>query len=358
MFLQPGINVPQLKQAAEGIKYGTIMDPFKNKDPKEQGRVKTRILELHGPGSAGFIPDSDIPWSQNERENSFGGQSEMSTFGLPQKGSVIKGRHHGDSKYSPIYSGAIYSAMTKITEWTSKGQAGAGAHAATMAAGDSGGSSGSGGDDGFNQKDHYGHKDPLGNLIHFDMKKKTLTCDFSKLSECNFTFPKTSIKTVDTNHDRTKGYGEDGSPTSIQGKDSGSSSSSGSGGQQQQGQKVAGDFKFDVSGEHFHQNKGKVTRTFDDEESNTTAKDVSLTHKKAFTHKIGGPSTRIVGTSGGGSSSGGAGVATLASSSDDGAAKTVIESSGARSDKYAGKWSSQASNMVWAWLTSRNSMSG
>jgi hypothetical protein len=322
------------------------MDPFKNIDPKQQGRVKNRILELHGTGSAGYIPDSDLPWSQNERENSFGNQGEMSTFGLPQKGSMIKARHHGDSKYSPLFSGSPYSSMGRIKEWTSSLFGGAHAH---TAASDGGGGGSAGGDSGFNQKDHYGHKDPLGNLIHFDMKSKTLNVDFSFLSECKFKFPKTSINTVDTNWNRKKGTFEGGSPTSIQGMSSGGGASAGTqasgqdGDSQTGGDTVKGDITFTISGQHQNTVQGKVTETFNDEHSVTVDKDVTNTHKQNHTLNVGQTYTKNVGAS---------------NARGDGPAKIVIKQDGSRSDKYAQKWSSQAQNMVWSWLTSRNTISG
>ena len=307
------------------------MDPFKNIDPKEQGRVKNRVLELHGPGSAGYIPDSDLPWSQNERENSFGGQSEMSTFGLPQKGSMIKGRHQAGSKYSPLYSGAVYATLSKISQWTSKGL---GQKAATFDANTGQSSSG------FNQKDHYGHKDPLGNLYHVDMKTKTLNIDWTKLSEVKIKAPKMSWDIQDTKHDRNTGTFEDGSPTSIQGM--------GQPSQQQaakEGPTVKGDVAWTISGQKSHTVQGKVTEDFKDEQSSTVAKQVTLNHKDNHTLNVGKDFTRNVGGSSSGAKSGGSGT-------------TVIKQSGERSDKYAGKWSSQASNMVWSWLTSRSALDG
>jgi hypothetical protein len=315
MFLQPGINVPQLKQAAEGIKLGTVMDPFKFPDPKHHGRVKTRVMELHGPGSAGMIPDSDIPWSQNERENSFGSQSEMSTFGLPQKNSMMKARHHGDSKYSPIVSGAPYSGkMSKISEWSPQGGSGGGSGGgSTPTATDGntaggGGSGGSGDSSGFNQKDHYGHKDPLGNLFHVDMKTKTCTIDFSKLSEVNITMPKTKFKHVDTKHDRTKGWGESGGPSQIQGQGGGSGgggssgaalfSSGGGGGTDEQPPEgkdtVKGDVTWEVDGQHDKNIKGSksvttggdVSHDFGGGHSEKVAKDVTQTYSGKMTRSV------------------------------------------------------------------------
>jgi hypothetical protein len=325
MFLQPGINVPQLRQAAEGIKYGTVMDPFKNIDPKEQGRVKTRILELHGPGSAGFIPDKDIPWSQNERENSFGGQKEMSTFGLPQKDSMIKARHHGDSKYSPLYSGAIYATLSKITQWTSGG---AGQQLAA-----------SGSSDGFNQKDHYGHKDPLGNVEHSDMKSKTKTIDWTQFSEVIFHLPKTTFNVQDTNHNRSQGTFEDGSPSQIQGMPGGSGSGAsthtaqfdaGSGSTTP----VGGDIIWNVSGTHTSTIQKAVTETYNSTHSNTVQGAATINHNDASTHSVGKDYSRTVGQG------------------------TNVTGGQARSDSYGGTWASTAKNNAWAWLTSRSVLGG
>jgi hypothetical protein len=328
MFLQPGIDVPGLKRAAEGIKYGTIMDPFKNIDPKQQGRVKTRILELHGPGSAGFIPDSDIPWSQNERENSFGGQKEMSTFGLPQKNSVIKARHHGDSKYSPLYSGALYGALTKISQWTGKGK-------------DSG--------DGFNQKDHYGHKDPLGNVEHSDMKSKTKTIDWTQFSEVIFNLPKTTFNVKNTNHNRNQGTFEDGSPSQIQGMPGGGGGAStahtaqfdaGSGSTTP----VDGDVIWNVDGKHDSTIQKAVTENYKSTHTSNVQSAVTFNHNSTHTDNFGDTFTRTVG--GSGLERGG------------GAGFTQITKQGDRSDTYALSWASQAKNTAWSWLTSRNILGG
>ena len=323
MFLQPGINVPQLKQAAEGIKYGTVMDPHKNVDPKEQGRVKTRILELHGPGSAGFIPDSDIPWSQNERDNSFGGQQEMSTFGLPQKNSMIKARHHGDSKYSPIYSGAVYSALSKIAQWTSKG---AGTHASK-----------SGDNSGFNQKDHYGHKDPLGNLYHVDMKTKTLKIDWTKLSEVIINHPKITFNSQDTKWNRNRGTQEDGSPSEIQGQSKRSQngaavSSLASNDPDNTGPNVPGDVTWNVSGQHTSTIQKAVTENYKNTHTSNVQGAATFNHNDSHTHSVGQSYTRSVGQD------------------------TSVSGGKGRSDSYALAWNSSAKNTPWGWLTCRNTL--
>jgi len=325
MFLQPGINVPQLRSAAEGIKYGTVMDPFKNKDPKQQGRVKTRILELHGPGSAGFIPDSDIPWSQQERQNDFGGQEEMSSFGLPQKNSMMKARHHGDSKYSPLVSGAPHSTPAKISEFSP------GAGGATPAAG---------GDDGFNQKDHYGHKDPLGNLYHVDMKKKTLTIDWTKLSEVIVNHPKITFNSKDTKWNRNRGTQEDGSPSEIQGQSAESRRRSGrlskiaSDDPENTGPTVQGDVTWNVSGKHTSTIQKEVTENYQNTHTSNVQGAVSFNHNDAMTHSVGQNYTRTVGQD------------------------TTVSGGKGRSDSYALAWSSSAKNTAWSWLTSRSVMSG
>jgi hypothetical protein len=294
MFLQPGINVPQMKQAAEGIKLGTVMDPHKFPDPKNHGRVKTRVMELHGPGSAGMIPDSDIPWSQNERENSFGSQSEMSTFGLPQKNSMMKARHHGDSKYSPIVSGAPYSGkMSKISEWSPQGGSGGGSGGGgTPAAtdGSGGGSGGSGGDSsGFNQKDHYGHKDPLGNLYHADMKTKTLSIDWTKFSEVKIKAPKMSWDIQHTKHDRNTGTFEDGSPSHIQGQGEAPQTPAAKEGPQVDGDvtwTVAGKHDKDIKGSKSTKTGGDVSHDFGGGHSEKVANDVTHTYGAKMTSTV------------------------------------------------------------------------
>jgi hypothetical protein len=318
MFLQPGINVPQLKQAAEGIKYGTVMDPFKNIDPKEQGRVKSRVLELHGPGSAGFIPDSDIPWSQNERQNDFGNQKEMSSFGLPQKNSMIKMRHHGDSKYAPLVSGAPYATPGKIKEWTRKSKDDAG---------------------GFNQKDHYGHKDPLGNVEHGDMKSKTKTIDWTQFSEVIFNLPKTTFNVKNTNHNRNQGTFEDGSPSQIQGMPGGGGGAStahtaqfdaGSGSTTP----VDGDVIWNVDGKHDSTIQKAVTENYKNTHTSNVQSDVTFNHQSSHTHSVGQNYTRSAGQD------------------------TTVSGGKGRSDSYALSWGASAKNTAWSWLTSRDIMGG
>jgi hypothetical protein len=309
MFLQPGIDVPGLKQAAEGIKYGTVIDPHKFPDPKEQGRVKTRTLELHGPGSAGFIPDEDIPWSQNERDNSFGNQSEMSTFGLPQKNSMMKQRHHGNDKYSPLVSGAPYSTPGKISEWSSQGKA----------------------DSGFNQKDHYGHKDPLGNVEHGDMKSKTKTIDWTQFSEVVFNLPKTTFNVKDTTHDRTKGPQEDGSSANIQGIAGG-----GQGGTPQgnTGPQVNGDVIWNVSGQHQSTIQKAVTENYNSTHTSNVQGAATFNHNDSSTHSVGQNYKRTVGQD------------------------TTVSGGKGRSDTYALAWGASAKNTAWSWLTSRDILGG
>jgi hypothetical protein len=326
MFLQPGINVPQMKQAAEGIKYGTVMDPHKFPDPKQQGRVKVRTLELHGPGSAGMIPDSDLPWSQNESGNSFGNQEEMSSFGLPQKNSMMKMRHHGDSKYSPLVSGAPYSGQGKISEWTKKKKTKAG----ESGGGDGGGDSG--GDDDFNQKDHYGHKDPLGNLYHADMKTKTLTIDHTKFSEVIWKLPKVTFDVQHTKWNRKKGTFEDGSPAQA-------TMVGGPGGKQkddQSGSQVDGDVTWKVAGKKTHTVHGDVTENYSSKQTTNVG--------QVHTVNDGSDHIHNVGSSGLGRSGGGSYTRKVA---DD---NTVSGGKG-RSDSYSMAWSAAAKNTAWSWLT-------
>jgi hypothetical protein len=341
-FLMPSLYQPS-NNPSEDLKYGTVIDPHKYPDPKKQGRVKLRVPEIHGDANSG-IPDEHLPWSQLERPVGFGNGPEQSTFGLPQKGNMMKVRAHGASKYSPLGSGAPYSTPGKITEFSGDGQSGdsggqSGGASPQAQAADSGGSSGgsSGGQDSqFNQKDHYGHKDPLGNVYHADMKKKTLTIDWTKFSEVIINHPKITFNSKDTNHDRTKGPNEDGSPTSIQGNPfgsgggsggSGNGGSSGQSGQSQQngGQTVKGDVAWNVQGSH--------TKDIRDKKDETVGQAVTTNHKSTNDHTVQDKVTqnfqkdygRKVGQN------------------------TDVSGGQGRSDTYGDKWAAEAKPSQWPW---------
>jgi hypothetical protein len=231
---------------------------------------------------------------------------------------MLKARHHGNDKYSPLVSGAPYATLGKISEWMSKGKAGS---------------------DGFNQKDHYGHKDPLGNIFHVDMKTKTLTCDFSKLSECNFTFPKTTFNHVDTDHNRSQGTFEDGSPGQIQGMPGGGGSSAsthaaqfnaGSGSTTH----VPGDITYNTQGQHQNNVQKAVTETFKSTHDSNVTGAVTFNHQDNHTHSVGQSYTRSAGKD------------------------TTVSGGQSRSDSYSLAWSASAKNTAWAWLTSRNILGG
>jgi uncharacterized membrane protein YgcG len=359
-FIQPGLDTGAKNNPSEDTRYGTVVDPFKFPDPKKQGRVKFRVPELHGDENSG-IPDEHLPWAQLERSPGFGNNAEQSTFGLPQKGAMMKARAHGADKYSPLVNGAPYSTPGKIKEFSgdSSGSGGGGGSGGSgqldtgSGGGDSGGSGGTGQDSGFNQKDHYGHKDPLGNLYHVDMKKKTLNIDWTKLSEVIIKSPKISWDVQDTKHDRTKGWGESGSQTPIQGgggssggsSRAGSSSGGGSSEQPPEGQDtVKGDITWTVAGQHQNTVQGKVTETFNDEHASTVSKDVTFSHKQNYTHNVGQKYTRNVGAS--------------STTRGDAPATTVINPDGSRSDKNDGKWSSKAPTNAWNWMISLTDMDG
>src|SRR4051812_48804140 len=102
---------------SEDVRYGKVMDPAQFQDPKRLGRVKVRVPELHGDeGGADSIPTDDLPWTQMERHQSFGGQTEMSHFRMPQRDALVKARFHGDDAYSILGSGAPYAQPGRITE--------------------------------------------------------------------------------------------------------------------------------------------------------------------------------------------------------------------------------------------------
>jgi hypothetical protein len=360
----PGLDTGAKNNPSEDTRYGTVIDPHKYPDPKKQGRVKFRVPELHGDEGSG-IPDEHLPWAQLERSPGFGNNPEQSSFGLPQKGAMMKARAHGADKYSPLVNGAPYSTPGKIKEFSGddssggggSGGSGGGSGGNKADTGGGGESGGSGQDSGFNQKDHYGHKDPLGNLYHVDMKKKTLNIDWTKLSEVIIKAPKISWDIQDTKHDRTKGWGESGSQTPIQGgggssgggsSRAGSSGGGGSSEQPPEGQDtVKGDVTWTVAGQHTKTIQGqktetitgKVSETFKDEHSSTVSKDVTMSHKQNYTHTVGQKYTRVVGS-------------TSTERDADGPAKTTIDKSGKRDDKYQSSWSAKAQSSVWAWLFS------
>jgi hypothetical protein len=173
------------------------------------------------------------------------------------------------------------------------------------------------------------------------MKTKTLTCDFSKLSECNFTFPKTTFNHKNTKWNRNKGTFEGGSPSQIQGMASGGGSSAasadssgGDGDSQEGGDQVDGDIIWNVDGQHQSTIQKKVTHTWNDEHQQTIAKAVNLDHKDDHGHKVGKTYSRSAGQD------------------------TTVSGGQSRSDTYGKTWSSSARNTAWSWLTSRNILGG
>jgi hypothetical protein len=230
---------------------------------------------------------------------------------------MMKARHHGNDKYSPLVSGAPYSTPGKISEFN--GGSGAGKSSA----------------DGFNQKDHYGHKDPLGNVEHGDMKSKTKTIDWTQFSEVIFHLPKTTFNVKNTNHNRNQGTFEDGSPGQIQGMPGGGGASSaqfnaGSGSTTP----VDGDVIWNVDGQHQSTIQKAVTENYNDAHTSTVQKDVTFNHQSSHSHTVGQNYTRSAGQD------------------------TTVSGGKGRSDSYALAWSSSAKSTAWAWLTSRNILGG
>jgi hypothetical protein len=64
-----------------------------------------------------------------------------------------------------------------------------------------------------------------------------------------------------------------------------------------------------------------------------------MSHKQNYTHTVGQKYTRVVGS-------------TSTERDADGPAKTTIDKSGKRDDKYQSSWSAKAQSSVWAWLFS------
>ena len=302
-FLMPTRDATKINNPSEDVRHGTVVDPGKYKDPKNQGRVKVRVPEIHGDHGSG-IPDEDLPWSMLERQTHHGNLAEQGHFGLPQKDSMVKIRHHGSDKYSPIAGAAPYSTPGKIKEWSppesQQGQSQQGSQDSSKD---------------FNQKDHYGVKDPLGNIIHHDMKKKILTIDLSKHNNISITLPQTSLKIVKTKNDETKGTYED------EGSSGGSSQSVGLfGSSQNSGTETPGNFTISIDGDHSHSVGGALSQLIQ--------KSVSLSHNSDYTHSVGGAMSRTV------------------------SGDISVKGSGGRSDTYSKAWSSKAKETAWAWLTS------
>jgi hypothetical protein len=261
---------------------------------------------------------------------------------------MMKARAHGADKYSPLVNGAPYSTPGKITEFNgddSSGGGGSGGSGNLLDTGGSGGSGGSGQAGGFNQKDHYGHKDPLGNLYHVDMQKKTLNIDWTKLSEVIIKSPKVSWDIQDTKHDRTKGWGESGGPTQIQGDQGGSGSGSGSsragssggGGSSEMPPEgtdtVSGDLTWTVAGSN--------TKTVQKTQTNNIKGDQTNNYSAAHSETISGAVTQDYGS-------------TMNRKVKNG----VTMSGGERSDSYGGSWSASAKTTVWPWVIALSDTDG
>jgi hypothetical protein len=329
--------------------------------------VKVRVPELHGRDSASGIPDKDLPWCQIERPFGHGTQQEMSAFHMPQNDAIVKVRLQGNDIYSPLVSGAPYTVDGPIEEF-------------------GGDNIGSGNAGAFpNQHKHYGYKDPLGGLIHFDMDKKEITIDWTKYKKLHIKWPKTDIQVLNTYNDDSYPP-DDFSGSGWGGGDAGS----GGGGQnfgapsavarvrapmqvpmravgatngdcfgtamtpEEQsggGSKIPGDINWVIEGYEDKQIYGTYNKHVREDACDTFDKSYHLTVGQTWIIDVGGNVAFGVGGSMGLSISG-----SLTEGVGGSLGLTVgsgyNESSGSRSTSVGSSWSASAGDSTWAWLTS------
>lgn len=74
------------KRDTKSITYtGKVMN---NDDPLKLGRVRVRVVEFYG--TAEEIPDTDLPWINQEPSSSVGGNSGTASFSVPEINSVVQ----------------------------------------------------------------------------------------------------------------------------------------------------------------------------------------------------------------------------------------------------------------------------
>jgi hypothetical protein len=101
----------KLPTPSETKQYGKVLDPAQFIDPKNLGRVKVFVEELHK-----GIPHEDLPWTQMKRHGSYGSGKEVSHFRMPQKDSVVEAMFGRGDAYSPTADGAPFFKGGMISE--------------------------------------------------------------------------------------------------------------------------------------------------------------------------------------------------------------------------------------------------
>ncbi len=142
-FIRPQQDLHSPKLTEEFLR-AIVVD---NNDPSNLGRVKIRILEIHG--TEQDIPDDNLPWAIQMRPAFLGGASNLSTFSVPRVGSEVIVTHIKGDVYQPAYIFELYNAADTINE---------------------------------NAEDYpesYGFKDSDENYYHVNMEQNTLKIKFN-----------------------------------------------------------------------------------------------------------------------------------------------------------------------------------
>lgn len=132
-------DMPSMNVRGDVLYQGTVVN---NNDPLKIGRVKVRVPQLL-PVEA--ITDSQCPWAVMKRSTGWGGNSERSSFFVPEVGSKVLVQFNGGDIYSPIYETCPPDNSTKITDFNT------------------------------NYPNRSGWKDPDGNILTIDSTDNTLS---------------------------------------------------------------------------------------------------------------------------------------------------------------------------------------
>lgn len=143
MFIKPQQDIKKPNLTEEFFR-ATVVD---NVDPEKLGRIKIRILDIHGTDQN--IPDSNLPWAIQMRPTFLGGSSQVSTFSVPRIDSEVIVTHIKGDIYQPAYVFELNNSNTILDESAE------------------------------DYPESYGFKDSDGNKYHVNMEQDTLKILFN-----------------------------------------------------------------------------------------------------------------------------------------------------------------------------------
>jgi len=141
LLAQPTNWITEYKDTKSSQYVGTVME---NNDPLKLSRVKVRVTELHGTPSE--IPDSCLPWINQQPSISGGGNSN---FSIPEVGSTVKVEYPNSNVNFGYYSAGAITPSNRNTNFDT------------------------------NYPNAYGFSDSTGNVFKIDKVSKTMTITHS-----------------------------------------------------------------------------------------------------------------------------------------------------------------------------------